>query len=332
MTIRKIESCPPRGYVDGPQTWARRLLSLLELASRGPLVVVLLCCYSDDALDLLANAAPFVVTSKCEVQDAACVVFTKGFYEHLFAGNSIQGSFQHAQSLLTAREFDPDSFRLSRRSLIKRSDGVFIESVPDPHRDSILVNLDAVKDRLGKFGMGEEELCHMLARKLRVHSWIFDGANDHAIIPVGRLLFGEFTWKNAREVVFCTRLMKIRHDVPRRHWELWSRILTSYNDLAACAYRSVAEPAAPGNRSVLQEGILVFKHHIHKYLVPALGALNALGYDSLVPHGEWAAAAVESAEDQFTMGRYPQAVSALEMALTNFHEVANGLLPPEEAV
>ena len=22
MTIRKIESCPPRGYVDGPQTWA----------------------------------------------------------------------------------------------------------------------------------------------------------------------------------------------------------------------------------------------------------------------------------------------------------------------
>ena len=29
MTIRKIESCPPRGYVDGPQTWAssRRALS-----------------------------------------------------------------------------------------------------------------------------------------------------------------------------------------------------------------------------------------------------------------------------------------------------------------
>src|SRR5208282_3289356 len=22
VTIRKIESCPPRGYVDGPQTWA----------------------------------------------------------------------------------------------------------------------------------------------------------------------------------------------------------------------------------------------------------------------------------------------------------------------
>src|SRR5271166_6158225 len=23
VTIRKIESCPPRGYVDGPQTWGR---------------------------------------------------------------------------------------------------------------------------------------------------------------------------------------------------------------------------------------------------------------------------------------------------------------------
>src|SRR5208337_824968 len=25
VTIRKFESCPPRGYVDGPQTWARSL-------------------------------------------------------------------------------------------------------------------------------------------------------------------------------------------------------------------------------------------------------------------------------------------------------------------
>jgi hypothetical protein len=311
---------------------AKRLLSLIELASRGPMIVVLLCCYSDDALDLLASTAPFVVTSKCAAQDAACVVFTRGFYEHLLTGNSVQGSFQHAQSLLTARQFEPESFRLSRRSLIKRSDGVFIESVPDPHRDSILVNLDAVKDRLGKFGMSEAELLHMLARKLRVHSWIFDGANDHAIIPVGRLLFGEFTWKNAREIVSCTRLMRIRPDVPRRHWELWSRILTSYNDLAACAYRSAAQPAAPGSRAFLEEGILVFKHHINKSLIPALGTLGEPGYDALVPHGEWAVTAVENAEDQFKMGRYPQTVSALEMALTNFHEVANGLLPPEEEV
>ena len=83
---------------------------------------------------------------------------------------------------------------------------------------------------------------------------------------------------------------------------------------------------------LLEEGILVFKHHLTKSLVPALGVLGELGYDSLVPHGEWAVTAVENAEDQFKMGRYPQTVSALEMALMNFHEVANGLLPPEEEV
>ena len=64
----------------------------------------------------------------------------------------------------------------------------------------------------------------MLARKLRRHSWIFDGASDHAILPIGRLLFGEFTWKEAKDVVYCTKLMRLRSDLPRRHWELWSRV------------------------------------------------------------------------------------------------------------
>ena len=37
VTIRKIESCPPRGYVDGPQTWARFRFWLVspELGSPG---------------------------------------------------------------------------------------------------------------------------------------------------------------------------------------------------------------------------------------------------------------------------------------------------------
>jgi hypothetical protein len=316
----------------GELVGAGRLLSLLELASKSPLVVILLCCYSDSAIATLANAAPFVITSKCEVLDAACTLFISGFYEHLFAGHSVQGSFDHALHLLAAKGFETDSFRLSRRSLIKRADGLFVESTPDPNRDSILVNLDAVSTRLGSFGMTAEELCHLIARKLRVHSWIFDGASDHAILPIGRLLFGEFTWKDAKDVVYCTKLMKLRSDLPRRHWELWSRVITSYNDLAACQYRTLPKPADPSRRLILEQGVRVFKYHVTKYLEPSVPAIEALGFPGLVPHAELAIASTEKAEDQLVLERYPQVVSALEVALTNYHEVAVGLQPPEEPV
>jgi hypothetical protein len=259
-------------------------------------------------------------------------MFISSFYDSLFSGQPVQRSFDQALSLLKARGLPSESFRISRRSLIKRADGIFVESTPDPARDSILVNLDAVADRLGSFGMREEELCHLLARKLRVHSWIFDGANDRAIIPIGKLLFGEFTWQNARDVVFCTKLMKLRSDIPRRHWELWSRALTSYNDLAACEYRSLPRPADPASRSVLEQGVRLFQFHADKYFKPLLSTMEELGFSSVVPHVEMALAATDKAEDQLVLGRYPQVVQSLETALTNFHEVADGLQPPEEDV
>ena len=36
VTIRKIESCPPRGYVDGPQTWASETKGYRSLPRRAP--------------------------------------------------------------------------------------------------------------------------------------------------------------------------------------------------------------------------------------------------------------------------------------------------------
>ncbi len=213
---------------DGELVGPNRLLSLLELSRKTPLCVILLCCYSDSSLQLLADAAPFVITCKCEVSDSACVGFISSFYDRLFSGESVQHSYEHALNILRIKNHPTEGFNLSRRCLIRRAGGLFVESKPDSNRDSILVSLDAVSSRLGSFGMSEEELCHMLARKLRVHSWIFDGASDRAVIPIGRLLFGEFTWQNAKDVVYCSRLMKLRSDIPRRHWELWSRILTSY--------------------------------------------------------------------------------------------------------
>jgi hypothetical protein len=40
VTIRKIESCPPRGYVDGPQTWASstRIQSWVKFGKAHPFI------------------------------------------------------------------------------------------------------------------------------------------------------------------------------------------------------------------------------------------------------------------------------------------------------
>jgi hypothetical protein len=242
---------------------AKRVVNLIGCANTPPLLLVTLCCYSDDSLKTLGKAAPFVITSKCEVEDDTCIAFVEAFYEYLLTGNPIQASYDHAIQVLGARGMRQDSFRLSRRCLLRRKGSVLVESEPDPARDSILVNLDAVADRLGSFGMSEEELCYLLAKKLRIHAWIFDGIRDRATIPIGRSLFGVFRWENAKDVVYCSDLLRLRSDTPKWQLECWSLALVCYNDLAACEYRQPTwvRPMVPdeGQRQVLGAAVAQFR-------------------------------------------------------------------------
>ncbi len=309
---------------------AGRMASLLDLAEPPPRLVLFLCCYSDSASDILAASAPFVVTSKAEVLNSECLVFVRGFYESLFNGTSIQSAFNHALYLLHAKGHSSESFRLNRRCLIRSAGGLYVESKPLPHRDTILINLDAVRDGLGSFGLSEEELCHLLARKITIHHRIFDQPRESATIPIGRLLFGEFEWSNARDVVHCRRLMRLRADTPLAHWEAWARVLISYNDLASCAYRGAREPADPGGAQVLARAVSLFAGHVSRYLLPMKSQISALGFESLLPHVSFAAIHVDDAKAKLEEGRYVEVVESLELALTNYHEVATGLQPPEE--
>jgi hypothetical protein len=69
---------------------------------------------------------------------------------------------------------------------------------------------------------------------------------------------------------------------------------------------------------------------VDKYLKPVVDRIVALGFQNLVPHVEMALASTEKAEDQLVLERFPQVVTALEVALTSYHEVAEGLQPPPE--
>jgi hypothetical protein len=125
-------------------------------------------------------------------------------------------------------------------------------------------------------------------------------------------------------------LMKLRADSPPLAWQVWSRLLATYNDLAACRYRSVQRPSDPSASFILQEAVSLFQHHVLKYLEPARPALTLLQHEELLPHLEMAITQVETAADQLALGRYREVVLSLELALTNYHTLASGLQPPEE--
>lgn len=312
-------------YVD-----AKRVVEILELAQKPPLLTVFLCCYSGSSLNVLADAAPFVITSEGTVTDDQCITFVHGFYESFFREGAVEAAFDYAMRLLVARGHSRDTFRLSRRCLVRKGSSLYVESRPGLHADSILVNLDQVRDRIAGIGLTEEQLCYLLSKKLRVHHWIFERARDCATIPIGRQLFGEFQWSNARDVVYCTKLMKLRSDIPQVQWELWARVLTTYNDLVSCEYRTAEYPAAPNSRFMLERAVQLFSRHVQHCLVP-LRKMDAIQSSGVLSHLEFAIAETERAGRELEWECYPQVVEALELALTNFHEVVTSLQPQEEA-
>lgn len=314
---------------DGELVSAKRLNSLLSIPEFSPRLLVLLACYSSDSIGVLSDAAPFVVTAHGAVPDVCCLEFVGGFYERLFAGYSIQNSFDHARTIIDSKELQCDSLRLDRRVIIRKGDSHLIETMPDPRHESVWVDLSAVSSILSHLGMPKEEVLHLIAKKLSVHQWIFDVPRDRCIIPIGRLLFGEFAWEDANDYVRCTRLMRLRADVSPQHWALWHKLLVAYNDLASNEYRAVANPAGEESRNILKRAIKLLTYYNTRFIVPARSELAEIGFEECLPYIEFIITHCEQANDQYEIGRYPQAVKSLEEALTNFHELVDGLLPPE---
>jgi hypothetical protein len=234
--------------------------------------------------------------------------------------------------LLASKSLPMESFRFDRRFLLQKGDSRHIECVPQGRENSIILNLNAVAKDFQNFGMHEEEICFLLARKLAIHYWIFSVPRQRCIIPIGRLLFGEFSWKNADDVVYCDRQMKLRPDVSPEHWRVWSKLLVSYNDLASNEYRRSRNPSDPSRRALLRQAIDLFQYHVTRYLTPARPEVERLGFTSALANVEFVLTHCEAARDQFELERFPQVVQSLEEALTNYHEIVDALHPPEETI
>jgi hypothetical protein len=246
------------------------------------------------------------------------------FYERLFGGLPIESSFNNAMQLMAVRHPPGNQFELSRRELIRKPDGLFIHTHPGPGQDVLLINLDKVSHLLDTFGMSRAELLHLLRWKLRVHSWIFSCPRENAIIPIGLQLFGQFRWEDKRDVIYCTKLLRLREGADPLRQRVWAQLLPFYNDLASSEYR---RPNAVHDSLTLEKAVRIFKNHLVRFEA-CRGDIEKLQLHGVLVHIDLAVAECNKAADDLILDRYPEIVPALEAALTNLHTAVDSLCPP----
>src|SRR5262249_52130012 len=93
-------------FLEGPDfaapelVGAKRLVSLMALAEKTPLLVLSLCCYTKELVPILTEMAPFVITAGADVDSRAALTFVEAFYESFLKKRLVTPSFEHAANRL----------------------------------------------------------------------------------------------------------------------------------------------------------------------------------------------------------------------------------------
>ena len=80
----------------------------------------------------------------------------------------------------------------------------------------------------------------------------------------------------------------------------------------------------------MRKAVELFQYQFEKNFIPARKAIIEMGFNSVVGNFEMAVAYYRQAQERLAMERYPHVPEALELALTNYHEVVDGIQPPKE--
>ena len=305
---------------------ADRCLHALESTPRLPKLVVFISCFSRQRADVLSVCAPFVIRTDLCVGDEERIAFVKHFYANLFATQSVTGSFEHATRMLRTEGLYAEAFALHRSELTGKGASFYIKCFHPTDEYGIAINMDAVADKIDDLGMTREEVLHRIAWRMPIDRRILNGARDGALIPVGDVLLGAFSWTN-REDVTCDGLARISADVPKEQLRLWRALLNSYNYLAASKYRNLQRPADPAFGHELKTAIGEFESSIENQLLGNSDTLIRLGFRRLLPHIAQAETECVKAFDRLLLGDYRGVVLALEIALTHYHAVVSGIQP-----
>lgn len=286
--------------------------------------MLLLSCYSAEAIPALIEIAPFLVTVHGEADDDGAIEFISTFYSEFFRFNSIESAFSAGlnQLVLLGKAEDTKPI-LSRRASVRN--GFLIQAFVDVRADSILIDLSDVEGDLAYLPFPREDFLSILLRKMRLHGWIFRYPRENAVISMG-LIFGLFSWQNARDVVRCHRLMRLRADVDEKACASWVSLLVAYNDLYSHRYRTLPEPAAPENSTVLDKALRSTRYiadvfltgtraeHLRQYAPEQFRVTFVNTYASL-----------DNGEFGFVRSDYAAVIRHLEESLSAIHDLVSAL-------
>ena len=130
--------------------------------------------------------------------------------------------------------------------------------------------------------MTREEVLHLIAWRTPIDGRLLNVPRDDALIPLGDVLLGSFSWQN-REDVACNTLARLG-TVPEEQSRLWRSLLNSHNRLAASRYRGLRCPADPAFERELEAAIAAFEANIENNLVGRSDSLARLGFRRLLPY------------------------------------------------
>jgi hypothetical protein len=238
----------------------------------------------------------------------------------------VTGSFEQANRMLQAEGLSAAAFTLHRPELTGKGASLYIRCFLPAHEDGIVINMDAVADKIDDLGMTREEVLHLIACRMPIDRRLLDSSRDDALIPIGDVLLGSFSWKSQDDVA-CNMLARLG-SVPEEQVSLWRALLKSYNILAASRYRDLQRPADPAFMQELETAAAAFESRIEHDLLARSDSLVRLGFRRLLTHVARAQRECAKASDRLLIGDYRGVVLALEIALTHYHAVVSGIQPP----
>ncbi|MFA4903222.1 MAG: hypothetical protein WC600_10820 [Desulfobaccales bacterium] len=235
---------------------AEQVAHLLIEAQPNLKLAIFMTCFSAEALPILGQAAPYIITVFGPADDAKCVEFTRIFYDNYFRKDSIERAYFFAQEY-TGSELQ---VVLTRRALDQKGGKVLFQVFPrgDHLGDSFLIDLEEAKHDIELLGVPREKFLNILTRKIRLHKKIFNTPRERAILPIGQF-FGIFSWQNALDVIKCHRILRVRSDVDDKACEVWARLTVTYNDSAGERYRLLPQPFGPGINKIIGRALENFR-------------------------------------------------------------------------
>ncbi|MCB0112324.1 MAG: hypothetical protein KDE53_40650, partial [Caldilineaceae bacterium] len=254
--------------------------------------------------------------------------FVKHFYASYFQDRSVQRAFDNASlHILTGEKSDFVKPQLIQRAKHNSEGKLMVEATMTIFPDVMYIDLSSVEELLDSLDMPREQVLNLIARKIKIHAWIFAVPRDNAILSIGETLLGEFSWNAAANFITCNRLYRVKEDVDPKHWGLWSRLLLLYNDLCGETYRSPFTPSAsPSRKEVIDKGLRRM-NKVHADIAHDIEALIQMGFTKVGLSYSLATSYLELANEKFKESDLPMTVAYLESTLSSLHDAINSSSP-----